>query len=80
MQISTETFIIFSLLFLLFLPYFHLIFIFLVMNISEWLDKLCKKISNLVLAIYDFIICIISNPIILLLIVLELLSIMKVFT
>jgi len=43
MQISTETFIIFSLLFLLFLPYFHLIFIFLVMNISEWLDKLCKK-------------------------------------
>ena len=42
-----------------------LLFIFLVMSINEWLDKLVQKIGKLILSIYDVIIYIISNPIIL---------------
>jgi hypothetical protein len=35
------------------------------MSVNEWIYKLCEKIYNLVLAMYDLIMCIISNPIIL---------------
>lgn len=64
-HIDTSLFLILLLLLLLFLPHFHLFFIFFIMSVNEWLHKLCKKISNLTLATYDLIICIISNPIIL---------------
>lgn len=63
-HIDTPLFLIMSLLFLLFLPQFHLIFIFLAMGLCEWFDKLFQKISKLLKDIYDLIIYIISSPII----------------
>jgi hypothetical protein len=52
------------LLFFLFLPHLHLLLIFLVMSINEWLDTFCKKIANLFSSLYDFCVFIISNPVI----------------
>ena len=65
MQISSELFLLLSLLFLLFLPHFHLFLIFLIMSLGEWFDKFYQKILNLINNLYDFVIFIISNPIIL---------------
>ena len=64
-HIDTPIFLLLSLLSLMFIPYFHLLFIFLVMSINEWLDKLVQKINKLLSCVYDVIVYIISNPIIL---------------
>lgn len=63
-HIDTPIFLLLSLSLML-IPYFHLLFIFLVMSINEWLDKLVQKIGKLILSTYDVIVYIISNPIIL---------------
>lgn len=62
---DNSLFLVFSLLFLAFIPYFHLIFIFFIMDIGEFFDKFFQKFTNLLLTIYDFILYVISNPIIL---------------
>lgn len=64
-HIDTGLFLVLLLLFLMFIPQLHLLFIFLVMSINEWLDKLVQKITKLISSIYDVIVYIISNPIIL---------------
>ena len=64
-HIYTSIFLLLSLLSLMLIPYFHLLFICLVMSINEWLDKLVQKIGKLILSTYDVIVYIISNPIIL---------------
>lgn len=65
-HIDNSLFLIISFLFLIcFLPYFHLIFIFLAMCVCEWIDKLFQKISKLLTDIYDIITYILQNPIIL---------------
>jgi hypothetical protein len=64
-HIDTSIFLLLSLLSLMLIPYFHLLFICLVMSINEWLDKLVQKIGKLILSTYDVIVYIISNPIIL---------------
>ena len=64
-NIDNSLFLSLSLLFLAFIPQFYLLFIFLVMGIGEWFENFFKKISNLALDIYDIIFYIISNPIIL---------------
>jgi len=64
-HIDTPMFILLSLFSIIFLPYLHLFFIFLVMGTCEWFYKLCKKIEVLLLNIYDIISYIISSPIIL---------------
>ena len=63
--IDNSLFLLFSLLFILFLPQFHLFIIFSIMNLGECFDKLSKKNANLLTNLYDIIIIIISNPIIL---------------
>jgi len=65
MQISTELFLLLTSLFLLFFPSIHLILIFLIMTICEWIEKLINKIANLISNFYDIIFYIISNPIVL---------------
>ena len=66
MEISTSIFLLLSLLFLLlFLPPFHLFIIFSIMDLGECFVKLSKKFANLLTNLYDIIIIIISNPIIL---------------
>lgn len=50
----------FLLFFILFLPQFYLLFIFTIMDLSEWFDKIFKKFTD-----YDFILYIIINPFIL---------------
>jgi len=62
-HIDTPMFILLSLFSIIFLPYLHLCFIFLIMGICEWLYKLCKKIEVFLLNIYDIISYIISSPI-----------------
>jgi hypothetical protein len=62
---NTPLFLIGLLLFILFLPQFFLLLIFSAMYIKEWLNNLFQKIVNLLSCIYDIILCIISNPIIL---------------
>lgn len=62
---TTPSFLIGLLLFLLFLPQFFLLLIFSAMSIKLWLTNLFEKIVNLLSCIYDIILCIISNPIIL---------------
>lgn len=64
-HIDNSLFLLFSLLFILFLPQFHLIFIFAIMSLGEWFDKLFCKFADLFTNLYDIIIIIISNPIIL---------------
>ena len=64
-QIDNSLFLLFSLLFVAFIPQFYLIFIFAIMSLDEWFDKFFQKFTNLLLTIYDLILCIISNPIIL---------------
>ena len=64
-HIDTSIFLLLSLLSLMLIPYFHLLFICLVMSINEWLDKLVQKIGKLILSTYDVIVYKISNPIIL---------------
>lgn len=46
-HIDTGLFLVLLLLFLMFIPQLHLLFIFLVMSINEWLDKLVQKINKL---------------------------------
>ena len=65
MQISTELFLLLTSVFLLFFPNIHLILIFLIMAICEWTEKLLNKISNLFTNMYDILLYIISNPIVL---------------
>ena len=65
MQVSEPTFLLLLFLFLLFLPHFHLFIIFSLMGFGEWFSKLVKKIIDLLINLYDIIIIIISNPIIL---------------
>jgi hypothetical protein len=64
-QIDNSLFLILSLLFLLLLPSFHLFIIFSLMGFGEWFSKLVKKILDLLTNLYDIIMIIISNPIIL---------------
>jgi hypothetical protein len=64
-QIDNSLFLILLLLFLLLLPSFHLFIIFSLMGFGEWFSKLVKKILDLLTNIYDIIMIIISNPIIL---------------
>ena len=64
-QIVNSLFLILSLLFLLLLPSFHLFIIFSLMGFGEWFSKLVKKILDLLTNLYDIIMIIISNPIIL---------------
>lgn len=63
-HIDTPLFLILSLFFICFLPYFHLIFIFLFMGVCEWFDKLFQKCGNLFLSIYEIITHMLENPII----------------
>lgn len=65
MQISTELFLLLTSLFLLFFPNIHLILIFLIMTIVEWTEKLLNKIANLIINLFDILLYIISNPIVL---------------
>ena len=53
------------LLFILFLPHFFLLLIFSAMGIKELFNNLFQKIVKLLSFIYDSILYIISNPIIL---------------
>jgi hypothetical protein len=62
---TTPLFLIGLLLFLLFLPHFFLLLIFSAMGIKELLNNLFQKIVKLLSCIYDNILSIISNPIIL---------------
>ena len=62
---TTPLFLIGLLLFLLFLPQFFLLLIFSAMSINEWLNNFFQKIVKLLSCIYDIILYIISNPIIL---------------
>ena len=64
-HIDTPLFLILSLFFICFLPYFHLIFIFLAMGVCEWFDKLFQKCGNLFLSIYEIVTHMLENPIIL---------------
>ena len=64
-HIDNSLFLIISFLFLLLLPQFHLLLIFSIMGICEWIDKLFQKISKLLTDIYDIITYILQNPIIL---------------
>lgn len=64
MQISTPTFLSLSFLFLLFLPHFHLLIIFSLMSLAEWFNNLCNKFAKLLTNLYDIIFTIISNPIV----------------
>ena len=64
-QIDNSLFLILSLLFLLLLPSFHLFIIFSLMGFGEWFSKLVKKFLDLLTNLYDIIMIIISNPIIL---------------
>lgn len=64
-HIDNSLFLLFSLLFILFLPQFHLFIIFSIMYLGKWFDELSKKIENLLTNLYDIITIIISNPIIL---------------
>ena len=62
---TTPLFLIGLLLFLLFLPHFFLLFIFSAMGIKDLLNNLFQKTVKLLSCIYDIILYIISNPIIL---------------
>ena len=48
-----------------FLPHLHLLFLFSIVGIAEWFNKLIELIFSLCLNIIDIVIHIISNPIIL---------------
>ena len=61
----TPSFLIGLLLFILFLPHFFLLLIFSAMGIKELFNNLFQKIVKLLSFIYDSILYIISNPIIL---------------
>jgi hypothetical protein len=63
--IDDSLFLISSFLFLLLLPHFHLILMFFIMAFAEWFDKLFQKIIKLLTDIYDIILYILQNPIIL---------------
>ena len=62
---TTPLFLIGLLLFLLFLPHFFLLLIFSAMGIKDLLNNLFQKTVKLLSCIYDNILSIISNPIIL---------------
>lgn len=64
-HIDTGLFLALLLLFFMFIPHFHLLFIILVMSTNEWFNKLAEKIGKVISSIYDITIYIISNPIIL---------------
>lgn len=49
-------------------PPFHLLFIFSIMALPEWLEHLVKIINRLALVIFELIMHIVSHPIILFLI------------
>jgi hypothetical protein len=62
--IEASTTLIIGLALILFLPALHLFFIFFIMSITEWFDKLFKKIYNLLLSLYYLIEHLLENPII----------------
>ena len=64
-HIDNSLFLLLTFIFLLFLPHFLLLIIFSLMSLGEWFDKLLKKIADLLRNLYDITIIIISNPIIL---------------
>ena len=64
-HIDNSLFLLLLLFFIAFIPQIQLLFIFLVMDMVEWFDKLYQKIFNLLFSIYDIIMYIINNPIIL---------------
>jgi hypothetical protein len=64
LPIKASTVLIFVLGLILFLPAFHLLFIFFIMGMTEWVDKLFKKIYNLILCLYEIIEHVLENPVI----------------
>jgi len=65
MQISTELFLLSSLLFLLFLPHIYLFLIFSIMGITEFIYGFNEKLKKLIICLYEIISYIVQTPILL---------------
>lgn len=65
MQTSIGFYLLTLLVFLLFLPHFHLFLIFIMMGIGEWMQGFLNKLEKLIISLYELFLYVFQTPLIL---------------